>query len=356
MLLYIHIPFCNSKCSYCSFNSYTNQNEQIEEYFDALIEQFLYDVDNLKIKKNSVETLYIGGGTPSVVGVEHYQKLFDILTPYLKIHSKKEIEITIEANPNLNKSGLKWLKDIRKYCNRISFGVQSFDSKKLKFLGRTHKVEDSIEAIRYASQVGFEKISIDFIYDTAIDTKELLANDLKIASSLPINHISAYSLIIEENSKFKNQFDKRVASDELGIWFINEIKNLGFTQYEIANFAKDDGRSLHNSSYWTGKEYLGIGAGAVGFVRDYRYSPHKNISKYIQNPTQYEIEKLSKDDKKLEKIFLGLRSDIGVQTSIFSQKELKNIEILLSQDKLIQKDDRIYNTNFLIADEIVLFI
>jgi oxygen-independent coproporphyrinogen-3 oxidase len=335
-LLYIHIPFCDKKCNYCAFNSFSNLNYLKNEYINALIKQINYE----KIK--DIHTIYIGGGTPSTINIKSYEKLFKNL-PNAK-------EITIEANPNAT---YEWIKEIKNLgVNRISFGVQSFNDKKLSFLGRNHDKNMAINAINNAYKAGIENINLDLIYSTALDSKKLLKNDLKIAFSLPINHISAYSLTIENNSKWKNRFELKKEDEELEIWFIEKIKEK-FPQYEISNFGK---KSLHNLGYWEYKEYYGIGAGAVGFINKTRLYPHKNIKKYIQNPTFKEIEVLSYEDIKKEKIFLGLRSIVGFEKNLLNKEELKRVELLKKEKKLYEKNGKIYAYDFLLADAISAYI
>ena len=342
-LLYIHIPFCDSKCNYCSFNSYTNLNHLKKEYFNALKIDFLNE-----IKKESInlETIFIGGGTPSTMDINFYEKLFNLLLPYIK----NVKEITIEANPNVS---FNWLKEIKNFgINRISFGVQSFNDEKLKFLNRNHSSKLAISSIENADKAGFDNISLDLIYSTNLDNKKLLLKDLEIAFSLPINHISAYSLTIEENTKWENDFSKKKIDEELEIWFVNKIKEK-FNQYEISNFGKI---CKHNLNYWKRKEYIGIGSGAVGFKKEIRYYSQTNLKEYLKNPTKKDYETLSNKDIKIEKIFLGLRSIVGFYKNILNERELKKVENLIKEKKLIEKDSKIYSTSFLLADAITSYI
>jgi len=364
-LLYIHIPFCDSKCNYCAFNSYTNLNHLKKDYINAVISQLKHDIEKFEIKE--FETVFIGGGTPSTISIGFYEKLFKFLEPFLK-NTK---EITIEANPNIKK---EWLKEIKNFVNRISFGVQSFNEEKLKFLNRNHSSHQAIKTIENAKIAGFNNINLDLIYATALDTYELLKNDLNIIDSLPITHISAYSLMIEENTKFEGDFSKRKEDEELEIWFISEIKKR-FTQYEISNFGKI---CLHNLGYWQGKEYLGIGAGAVGFKkwrienrvpkkssdflgqkgewRIFRYYTKKDVYEYLKNSINYEYEYLSNEDIKKEKIFLGLRSILGFEEDILNTKEKEKVNSLIKENKLYKKENKIYSNDFLLADAITAYI
>jgi oxygen-independent coproporphyrinogen-3 oxidase len=336
-MLYIHIPFCDSKCNYCAFNSYTNLNHLKKYYFNAIKKQFLKE-------KREFSTIFIGGGTPSTMPISFYEKLFNL------IQTKNIKEITIEANPN---TSYEWLKEIKNLgVNRISFGVQSFNEDKLKFLNRNHSKIQAIKVIENAKKAGFDNINIDLIYSTALDNKKLLKEDLEIAFSLPINHISAYSLTIEKGTKFENDFSKRKEDEALEIWFIEKLKEK-FFHYEISNFGKI---CMHNLGYWQLKEYVGIGAGAVGFKNKTRYYTQTNVYEYIKNPTKYKIEMLSNEDIKKEKILLGLRSIVGFEKNLLNENELKRVNILIEEKKLYEKDEKIFSYDFLLADALSYYI
>ena len=198
MLVYIHIPFCDSKCFYCSFNSYVDKFDLKQEYMQSLKTQLLFELERFEVKKNQIKSVFIGGGTPSTIKAKNYEEIFKILKPFLT----KGAEITTEANPN--SATKEWLNQMFNLgVNRVNFGVQSFDEKKLKLLNRAHSKNQAIKAVENAKEVGFENISIDLIYGVSCDSKELLKNDIEIASSLPINHLSAYALTIEENTPFE---------------------------------------------------------------------------------------------------------------------------------------------------------
>jgi oxygen-independent coproporphyrinogen-3 oxidase len=349
MLIYLHIPFCDSKCHYCAFNSYVDKFDLKSSYMEACLDQLKNELDIFKPKLKSIKSLFIGGGTPSTIRPILYRDFFKIILPYLK----DEVEITTEANPN--SATKEWLSGMKKYgVNRISFGVQSFDEQKLKFLGRNHGKKQAIKAIENASFCGFKNISLDLIYGTKLDTKKLLQYDLSIAKSLPINHISAYSLTIEENTPFAKTPTVAIDSIKLAKEFTTNIQDNGFTQYEISNFGTYN--SIHNLGYWEGDNYMGIGSGAVGFLKNERFYPLKNIEKYIQNPLYKEVEKLTADDLHIEKIFLGLRSKTGVNLEEFNKKELEKIETLTKENRLEIKDKKIYNNDYFLSDEIALYI
>jgi len=349
MLLYIHIPFCDSKCSYCAFNSYVDKFHLKQEYMQALFLQLKYELKRFEAKPNSIETIFIGGGTPSTVAPKLYEDIFTYLKPYLK----ESIEITSEANPN--SATYEWLDGMYKLgVNRISFGVQSFDANKLKTLNRAHSPEMAKDAINNAKKIGFKNISLDLIYATLGDTKELIANDIETAFSLPINHISAYALTIEEGTAFEHKPQMSSEQLELTSWIFETIQSRGLPQYEISNFGEY--HSTHNLGYWEYKDYMGVGAGAVGKLGLSRFYPNPIIEEYIAKPYDIKEEMLTKEDKKIEQFFLGMRSCVGINAKLFTPQEKKQADILVSEGKLLFKENTFYSPDYLLADEITLFL
>jgi len=349
MLLYIHIPFCDSKCSYCAFNTYVDKFHLKQDYMQALSRQLSFELKRFKVQKQNIETVFIGGGTPSTIEPRLYEPLFKTLKPYLQ----KDIEITSEANPNSATS--EWLEGMFALgINRISFGVQSFDNKKLKLLNRAHDSETAIKAVKNAKKIGFKNLSLDIIYGVAGDTSKLIENDLKIAFSLPINHISAYALTIEEGTPFQKTPQMSHEKLEMTQNLFQSITCKDFKQYEISNFGSY--QSKHNIGYWEHKNYIGLGSGAVGFLKDTRYYPTTNLENYITNPLDIHEEKLSTEDIKIEKLFLGLRSFVGVNKNILNTKEQNRADLLVNEKKLTLKEGKYYNYDYLLSDELALFI
>ena len=345
MLLYIHIPFCDSKCYYCAFNSYVDKFDLKIAYMKALETQLKNDLDTY-LKDKKLETVFIGGGTPSCVEAKYYENIFKLIRPHLE----ENAEITTEANPN--SATKQWQEEMYKHgVNRISFGVQSFNDTKLKSLGRAHKAKSAISAIQNASCIGFKGINCDIIYGVKDDTYESIKADLDIVKTLPVTHLSAYSLIIEEGTKFFKKSYMKIDDEDLSYEIFDYIKTLGFAQYEISNFSiNKESQSKHNFGYWKHTEYLGVGTGAVGYVDHKRLYPTKDIEEYIKNPLFKEIEILSLDDIKTEKVLLGFRSAVGVDKNLFEENENKRVQILLDENKLIIKDNILYNENYLLAD------
>lgn len=349
MLLYIHIPYCDSKCYYCSFNSYVDKFDTRETYMFALEKQLKYELKRFNVQAKEIESVFIGGGTPSTVSPLLYAPLFAYIQPFLK----ENAEITTEANPN--SATKEWLQGMYNLgVNRISFGVQSFNSKKLKALNRAHSPQQAIDAVNHAHEIGFRHLSLDLIYNYQGDTIELLQKDIDQAFKLPIDHISAYELTIEAKTKFASTPTVRQENDALAFFVANEITKHGFNHYEISNFGTYE--SQHNKGYWELKDYMGVGAGAVGFKKNRRYYPQTNIDAYIKNPLKITEEPITKEELLTEHLFLGLRSNIGVPIALLTVQQQKRADFLVQKEKLIQEGNRYKNNNYFISDELVLYI
>lgn len=349
MLVYLHIPYCDSKCHYCSFNTYVDKFDTRESYMKALHAQLSFELQRFKTSPESIETLFIGGGTPSTVAPELYEPIFELLSPYLQ----KDAEITTEANPN--SATEEWLRGMHKLgVNRVSFGVQSFDAEKLKALNRAHNPEQAKEAVNHAHTLGFKHISLDLIYNYKGDNRTLLLDDINTAFTLPIDHISAYELTIEDGTKFSATPEVRQENEDLAFFVTEEIEKRGFKAYEISNFGIY--QSKHNRGYWEIKDYIGAGAGAVGFLKDRRFYPITGIETYINDPLQITEELLTSDELLTERVFLGLRSDIGIEKTLLSKDMIQKAELLCKERKLLSNTSHYYNDNFFLADELSLYI
>lgn len=313
--------------------------------------QLIHDIKHY-LKEEKIETVFIGGGTPSCVDFNEYENIFKIISPHLI----ENCEITSEANPN--SATKEWLEGMKNLgVNRISFGVQSFNDKKLKYLNRAHNSNSAITAIQNAKCIGFNSINCDIIYGVQGDTLDKLKYDFDQINELDVDHISAYSLTLEEGTKFYNKSKVKIDDEELSYELFSYLNSLGFEQYEISNFSKSKiTQSNHNFGYWEYKNYLGVGTGAVGCIDNFRYYPNKNIEEYIKNPLSYEKEYMDELDIKTEKVLLGLRSSVGVDLAIFSKNEIEKINSLIDENKIYKKEKKIYNHNFLLADEISLYI
>ena len=352
--IYIHIPFCKKKCNYCAFNSKIGENFEIENYVDALIAE---------IKNRSafekIDTIYFGGGTPSVLKISQLEKIFNAVEENFCVENSAEI--TIEINPGtVTENFLCDLKSIG--FNRLSIGVQNFNDKILKILGRIHNSKTTLETISIAGKF-FENISIDLMYGLPSQTLKNLVDDLKIISDLNIRHISIYGLEIEEGTKFFEQKNKlNLPNDELVSemydFIFEKIPALGFSRYEISNFAKKNFESRHNAGYWTGKNYFGFGAGAHSFIKNLRVSNEKNVAAYVEKihvgEDIFNVEEILTEKNFMEEFcFLGLRMTEGISSKIFQKNFGKNIfdvygEVLEKYFKLNLLDfdgDRIFFTS-----------
>jgi len=318
------------------------------EYFKALAKQLYFELERFNIT-TPVHSIYFGGGTPSSVDYSNYKIIFDILSPYIN----KDTEITIEVNPNSAKTN--WLKNMFKFgANRISIGVQSFDDEKLKSLGRIHSSGQASQAVFKAKEVGFDNISIDIIYDTQYDSDTFIKNEIEKALQLPITHLSAYSLTIEEGSAFANKFELKQENISATKTLFELLISNGFDHYEISSFAKI--KSRHNMAYWGAKDYIGVGAGAVGFLKNKRFYPQINIQEYINTPLKMDEEEMSEDELRFERVFMGLRSCVGVSMEDIKDKSKPIVEELIKNEKLRIINQRFVLPDFLLADEIAILI
>ena len=320
-----------------------------EDYMQALHTQLSFELQRFNASKQSIKTLFIGGGTPSTVSPELYKPIFELLNPYLQVGA----EITTEANPN--SATKEWLSGMKKLgINRVSFGVQSFDEDKLKALNRAHNPQQAKDAILYAKKIGIEHLSLDLIYNYQGDTQALLLYDIETAFSLPIDHISAYELTIEDGTKFSTTPEVRQEDENLAFFVTQQIEKRGFKAYEISNFGSY--QSKHNKGYWEIENYIGAGAGAVGFLQETRFYPLENIDAYVKSPLFITKEVLTVDELLTERLFLGLRSDIGIKKDLLTPQMREKAEILCTEKKLRSNTSHYYNDNFFLADELSLYI
>ena len=347
MHLYLHIPFCDSKCHYCAFNSYTDKFALRKAYMDAILKQLEYDLRRFSITQ--IETLFIGGGTPSTIEAALYAPFFEKVRPYLA----KDAEITSEANPN--SATPTWLEGMMRLgVNRFSFGVQSFDERKLKLLGRAHSAEEAKEALLQAKALGIKHLSLDLIYDLACDDEARIKHDIDRALDLGIDHLSCYELIIEEGTPYASKPRIKKSDETLNQTVSRHITAAGFEHYEVSNYGKY--RCKHNLGYWKQHDYLGLGAGAVGFAKDHRYYPPKEIERYLANPLAYKVESLNAENLYTEMVLLGLRSCIGIKKSKLHSRSLQKAHHLQLEGKLTEDEDRYYASELFLADALALYI
>lgn len=290
-----------------------------------------------------IESVYIGGGTPNVLEAKDYENIFKLLPSC--------VESTMELNPNA--SNIDTLKEFKALgINRFSIGIQSFIDEKLRLLERIHDTKTAIRFVENAIKCDV-KVSIDLIYDTKLDSKDSLKYELELASSLGIGHISCYALSIDKDSRFYAKHKNPTRESSLCYELKEILDGLGFYQYEVSNYAKTH-KSEHNLGYWAYKDYIGVGLSAVGKIGNKRYYKQSDFKSYIANPTFRDIELLSNNDIRLEQIFLGARSEIGIKKELIKNKE--RLEILLNEKKCSIKNGRILINNYFLADEIALWL
>ena len=319
---YVHIPFCTQICYYCDFSKVFIKNQPVDSYLEHLIEEY----DSYDIKK--LRTLYIGGGTPTALSASQLAFLLEKLTDKLDLSYLEEL--TIEANPgDLDQEKIAVLKDSP--VNRVSLGVQTFNDRMLKQIGRSHLEKDIYENIANLKKAGFNNISIDLIYALPKQTMEDVKINVAKAIALDIPHMSLYSLILENHTVFMNRMrrgklplPKEDLEAEMFEYIIAELEKAGFEHYEISNFSKPGFESRHNLMYWDNAEYYGIGAGASGYVDGVRYKNHGPIRHYLQaveaGNARVQEEVLTLKEKMEEEMFLGLRKKSGVSKKRFEEK------------------------------------
>lgn len=323
--IYIHIPFCKKKCFYCDFAAFQNLEFWIDSYFENLKKEIILYQKNMNVE---VDSIYIGGGTPTYVDYHYIIELVEILKNFDLSNVK---EFTIEANPNsLTLEKLKAYKNLR--INRISLGVQSFDDKVLKNIGRDHNKEIVLKDIENIRKAGFKNLSLDMILNLPGGNFDSIKNDLEIIKKINPEHLSYYSLILEKGSHFyslykKNKLDLMDDDLERDIFSYIEkyLKNFGLNRYEISNFSKKGFESYHNKKYWSEGGYLAFGLGSSGFLSNVRYNNVKNFVKYekLINQGKFPIEFrefISKDEREKEYIIFKLREVEGINL-----KEFENI-------------------------------
>ena len=329
--LYLHFPFCNSKCIYCSFYSVASLKNQ-QEFLNALLLEI--ELKKTFLQNEMIQTLYFGGGTPSLFSIEEISSIIDKLKQSFTFSSS--FEFTFEANPE--QCSLEYLSALKKLgVNRLSIGIQSFNDEILHFLGRKHNTMQALQAVEHAQKAGFSNVSIDLIYGIMERKVGEWQQDLDIALSLPIKHLSAYALTVEENTKLFKQISKNSSGapfigkdqdEELAISDMNvlleTIQKSSFYRYEVSNFAIQGFESQHNSNYWNGTYYLGLGPSAHSFDGDTRSWNVASVTKYVDGLVHgkpiSEFENLSISDKFNEAIMLGIRTSKGVLISEISKK------------------------------------
>ncbi len=329
--IYIHIPFCIKKCRYCDFLSSSATQEVQDAYMEALCNEAAGR--STKYRDYHVVSVFIGGGTPSIVNPMWINKLLKLLKE--KYYVDKDAEITIEMNPGtVNEQALEIYK--MSGINRLSIGLQSTNNKELEILGRIHTFEDFLNSYFLARKLGFENINVDIMSalpgQTFTSYSETLNNILNL--EIPPEHISAYSLIVEEGTAFRDMYDagtlelpQEETERQMYVYTEEFLAKKGYLRYEISNYAKAGRECRHNIGYWERREYLGLGIGAASLIDNRRFSNTSDRTVYIINPMkEYEdVQQLSISEQMEETMFLGLRMTKGIKEKDFEKKFGKSL-------------------------------
>ena len=310
--IYVHVPFCKSRCIYCGFFSTTSLSQR-DAYVDCVCRELQERRDYLKGEE--IETVYFGGGTPSQLEVGQISKILQTIYNIYNVRAKSEI--TLEGNPDdLTPDFLRQIHSLG--INRLSMGVQSFDDARLHFIHRRHSAEQAERAVRDAADAGFDNISIDLMFGFPGQTLAEWRDDVDKALRLPVQHLSAYSLMYDDGTILADMLERgeiEEIDDELSLemyrYLVGKVKQTGFEHYEISNFALPGFRSRHNSSYWHGVPYLGVGAGAHSYDGVSRQYNVESLNGYLSG-AKPEKEKLSDDERYNEFVFTGLRTCDGL--------------------------------------------
>ena len=326
--IYVHIPFCKSKCIYCDFISFQGKEEMIAKYIDTLLEEI--STCDLNKEEYLVKTIYFGGGTPSFIDSKNIESILNILKE--KFNLSSDVEITIEVNPG-TVTKEKLTEYFRCGINRLSIGLQSTNDNLLKLIGRIHTYQEFLDTYNFAREVGFKNINVDLILGLPTETLQDIEEDLNKIVSLNPEHISCYSLIVEEGTKLEEKIKNRelmLLPEELErkmYWKIkNTLEEKGYIHYEISNFARLGYESKHNLACWNQEEYIGFGLAAHSYINNKRYSNTEDLDKYIEqkglNKNVNEIQ--NKEAKMKEFMLLGLRKISGVKISEFKNRFVEN--------------------------------
>jgi oxygen-independent coproporphyrinogen-3 oxidase len=322
--IYIHVPFCKTRCHYCDFYKSTKLQFK-DQYLQKVVDELRARRDFFE-EKGFVETIYFGGGTPSLISSEWIYEILNVIK--FNFRTSENLEITIEVNPD--DISIEYYKEILKIgVNRLSIGVQSFLDNDLQQMGRRHNAEQSYQALDVAFDSGFDNVGIDLIYGLPWAGEKHLLQNLSVVNQYPVKHLSAYHLTIEPGTKFgKDKLERKLwevdeSESEKMFWMLHEeTQKMGFDHYEISNFSKDGLFSRHNTSYWTGRSYLGVGPGAHSFDGTRRYWNKADLHKYITFGyfPGVSYETLTEKDRFNELLMLDLRTKSGINIDLMKDQ------------------------------------
>ena len=343
--IYIHIPFCIKKCEYCDFVSYCNKKEYVPQYINALKKEIKNNIN----KEYKITTIYIGGGTPSSIEENYIADIIETIKLNMNEENLKDfenIEVTIEVNPGtVNKEKLQVYKKIG--INRLSIGLQETHNELLKSIGRIHTYEEFINTYNLARKIGFNDINVDLMIALPNQTIQDIKENLEKITKLNPEHISVYSLILEEGTPFYNKYNEnkiKLPDEELErnmYWYVkNTLENNGYMHYEISNFSKKGFESKHNMNCWNQEEYLGFGVAAHSYNNRIRYSNTNSIEEYIKGSNKIIHEEQTLEDIQKEYMLLGLRKIEGINIQKFKNKFAQNPIFIFKEqlNKLVDEE------------------
>ena len=348
--VYIHIPFCNSICSYCDFCKVVYNHDWLKPYLERLESE----IDNSYMGEE-IETLYIGGGTPSCLSIEELKDLFKVIA---KFKRREETEFTFECNiSDIEEEKFRFLYE--QGVNRLSIGIESFDEEKLEFMKRTSDFKDAKKKMALLRNIGFNNINIDLMYAIPGETVKTLKKDLEKFLKLKPEHISTYSLIIEKNTLVGLNKIKPIEEEhdyKLYETICKTLKKAGFIHYEVSNFAKKGYESKHNLTYWNNEEYYGFGVGASGFVAAIRYENTKSLTEYLKGNFVSSKSLMSKVDNMENELILGFRKLEGINLEHFFDKYEENMQNIFPIKPLVKNGDLIYKDGYVYINPKKLYV
>ena len=359
--LYVHIPFCDTICSYCDFCKMIYSQDMVDRYLQALEQEI-----KTNYRGEILKTIYIGGGTPSCLNISQLKRLFSILSILKK---EKTCEFTIECNPDLTEEKIKLFTEYG--INRVSIGIQTIHPDYLSFLNRKHTKKQIIQLIKHLKENGISNINVDLMYAFPKQTIEELQKDLDFFLSLQVPHISTYSLMIEPHTVLDIQHVKPIDED-LDALMYETIKNTlqkhQYIHYETSNYAKEGFESKHNLTYWNNHRYYGFGLGASGYIDDIRYTNTRSLQSYINGSYRLEENSLSEQETLENAFMLGFRKTKGISITEFQEKYnvdvlqfdvvkklLKDGKLMKDGDYLSIKEEYLYISNTILVDFIDMF-
>lgn len=348
--IYIHIPFCRSICAYCDFTKVLYNRDLVTPYLESLKSEIEDSYD-----KEVVDTIYIGGGTPSCLSEDEMELLKKIVGLFniAKVH-----EFTFECNiEDIDKRLLYDLGEMG--VNRLSIGIESFDKEKLAFMNRSITFDDAKKRIELARSCGFDNISLDLMYGIPFEKTRDLKKELSLFLELDPDHISTYSLIIEDHTLCRVREDAPLCEEEeakMYSYITSKLKKAGYNHYEISNFAKPGRESVHNLVYWNNEEYYGFGLGASGYINGFRYENTRNLDDYLLGSYKLEEHLVSPQEKMENEVMLGLRKIAGINLQDFFDKYEVNLQDVFPVKPLIKNKELIYRDGYIFINPKYIYV